>query len=169
MHAFIPPWTHTHRHPHMHAHTYTHTCMHTHAPLHTHARAHMHIHTCTHMHTHMYAHYSQWIPELRSSDRPTPYLDMAAANSSEFLLLCSEGLLLGLKLYPSFSVHWLVLRMKLQSWGTSSSTWEEGSKQHMKTLHQEHETLPSPELTLQSGHQGNTVGDHWLEGMQSKG
>lgn len=52
----------------------------------------------------------------------TPYLDMAAANSSEFLVFFSKALPSGLKPYTSFRVHWLVFRMKLQSWGTSSST-----------------------------------------------
>lgn len=54
--------------------------------------------------------------------RPMAYLDMAAANSSEFTVFFIEGLPLALKPFASFSVHWLVFRMKLQSWGTSSST-----------------------------------------------
>jgi hypothetical protein len=31
----------------------------------------------------------------------------------------------GLKPYTSLRVHWLVLMMKPQIWGTSSSTWEQ--------------------------------------------
>lgn len=54
--------------------------------------------------------------------RPTPYLDMASENSSEFLAFFSKALPSGLKPCTSLRVHWLVFRMKLQSWGTSSST-----------------------------------------------
>lgn len=50
------------------------------------------------------------------------YLAMAAANSSEFLAFFSKAWPSGLKPFTSFRVHWLVFRMKLQSWGTSSST-----------------------------------------------
>lgn len=69
--------------------------------------------------------HSQECTELRNVNvRVQTYLDMAAANSSLFLVFFSKALPWRLKPWTSFRVHWLVFRMKLQSWGTSSSTWE---------------------------------------------
>ena len=59
---------------------------------------------------------------LKRHNKPAPYLDMAVANSSEFLVFFIKALPSGLKPYTSLRVHWLVLMMKLQIWGTSSST-----------------------------------------------
>lgn len=47
---------------------------------------------------------------------------MADANSSEFLVFFIKALPSGLKPYTSLRVHWLVLMMRVQTWGTSSST-----------------------------------------------
>lgn len=63
--------------------------------------------------------------QILKRHNPTPYLDMAAANSSEFLVFFIKALPSGLKPYTSLRVHWLVLMMKPQIWGTSSSTWEQ--------------------------------------------
>lgn len=121
-----------------------------------------HIHTS--VDTHSPAHNTAGNTEYLETKmhRPAPYRDMAAENSSEFSALFSKALPSGLKPDTSFRVHWLVFRMKLQSWGTSSSTYttEEWS---IKSLHQECE-IPTPSPAAQGllpnqGTKGNAAGE----------
>lgn len=82
----------------------------------------MDTHSLSHTHSLMHNMFGDALSSEIEMHRPTSYLDIAAANSSEFLAFFSKAFPSGLKPYTSFREQWLVFRMKLQSWGTSSST-----------------------------------------------